>query len=81
MQHDHILTPTPKSTPGAWTYAFKLKSRLTFSYLLLLYLHAKFQQKILTIALVTAEFKYVTFDPLVGVKGGKVKLWYCHAYL
>ena len=40
------------------------------SYLLLLCLHAKFQQKILTIALVIAKFKYLTFDPLGGVKGG-----------
>ena len=35
----------------------------------LLCLHAKFQQKLLTIALVIAKFKYLTFDPLVGVKG------------
>ena len=27
------------------------------------------------------EIKYLTFDPLVGVKGGEVKLWHCHAYL
>ena len=51
------------------------------SYLLLLCLYAKFQQKILTIALVIAKFKYLTFDPLGGVKGGGVKLWHCHAYL
>ena len=51
------------------------------SYLLLLCLYAKFQQKILTIALVIAKFKYLTFDPLGGVKGGGVKLWHCHPYL
>ena len=28
-----------------------------------------FQQKILTIALVIAKLKYLTFDPLRGVKG------------
>ena len=49
------------------------------SYLLLLCLHAKFQQKILIIALVIAKFKYLTFDPLGGVKGGGVKLWHCHS--
>ena len=37
---------------------------------MLLCLHAKFQQKILTIALVIAKLKYLTFDPLDGVKGG-----------
>ena len=51
------------------------------SYMLLLCLHAIFQQKILTIALVIAKFKYLTFDPLGGVKGGRVKLCHCHAYL
>ena len=40
------------------------------SYLLLLCLHVKFQQKILTIAWVIAKLKYLTFDPLGGVKGG-----------
>ena len=44
------------------------------SYLLQLCLHAKFQQKILIIALDIAKFKYLTFDPLGGVKGGGVKL-------
>ena len=33
-------------------------------------MYAKFQPKILTIALVIAKFKYLTFDPLGGVKGG-----------
>ena len=51
------------------------------SYLLLFCLHAKFQQKILIIALVIAKFKYLTFDLLGGVKGGGVKLWHCHSYL
>ena len=43
-------------------------------HILLLCLHAKFQQKILIIALVIAKLKYLTFDPLGGVKGGGVKL-------
>ena len=43
-------------------------------YFLMLCLHAKFQQKILTIALVIGGFKYLTFDPLGGVKAGGVKL-------
>ena len=29
-----------------------------------------FSKKLLTIALVNAKFKYLTFDPLGGVKGG-----------
>ena len=33
-----------------------------------------FSKKIFTIALVIAKFKYLTFDPLGGVKGGGVKL-------
>ena len=36
---------------------------------------------ILTIALVITKFKYLTFEPLGGVKEGGVKLWRCHAYL
>ena len=32
-----------------------------------------FSKNILTIALVIAKFKYLTFDPLGGVKGGGVK--------
>ena len=51
------------------------------SYLLLLCLHAQFQQKILTIALVIAKLKYLTFDPLGSVNVGGVKFWHCHAYL
>ena len=41
----------------------------------------KFRQKILIIVLVIAKFKYLTFDPLGGVKGGGVKLWQCYSYL
>ena len=36
-------------------------------------MYAKFQQKIFTIALVIAKFKYLTFGALGGVKGGGVK--------
>ena len=38
-------------------------------------------QNLITIALVIAKLKYLTFDPLGEVKGGGVKLWHCHAYL
>ena len=78
-----ILTSAspPYSTQQARTQAFKLKSRLIYSYLLLLCLYAKFQQKILTNALIIAKFEYLTFDPLGGVKGGGVKLWHCRSYL
>ena len=65
------LGPRPSNWNSVWYV----------SYLLLLCLCAKFQQKILTIALVIAKFKYLTFDPLGGVKGGGVKLWHCNAYL
>ena len=74
--------PTPLSPPKGlgirpsnWNLVWYV------SYLLLLCLHAKFQQKILIIALVIGKFKYLTFDPLGGVKGGGVKLWHCHSYL
>ena len=51
------------------------------SYVLLLCLQAKFQQKISTIALVNVKLKYLTFDPLGEVKGGGVYIWHCQAYL
>ena len=72
----HPLSP-PKGLgprPSNWNPVWYV------SYLLLLCLHAKYQQKILTIALVIAELKYLTFDPLSGVKGGGVKLWHFHAH-
>ena len=75
------LAPPPKSTQRIQTKAFKLNPVWYVSSLLLLWLHAKFQQKLLTIALVIAKLKYLTLDPLGGVKGGEVKLWHCHAYL
>ena len=37
---------------------------------MLLYLHSKFQQEILIIALVIAKFNYLTFDPLGGGQRG-----------
>ena len=73
--------PPPESTQWARTLAFKLKSRLICFISMLLCLHAKLQQKILTIVLFFAKFKYLTFDPLGGVKVGGVKLWHCHVYL
>ena len=73
----HPLSP-PKGLgprPSNWNPVWYV------SYLLLLCLHAKFQQKILVIDFVIATFKYLTFDPLGGVKGGGVKLWHCHSYI
>ena len=82
MQHDHILkklilasAPPPKSTLGARTHAFKLKSRLICFISIAALPTCKISaKKILTIALVIAKFKYLTFDSLGGVKGGGVKL-------
>ena len=72
--------PPPKSgiRPSNWNPVWYVSYLLL---LLLLCLHAKFQQKKLIIALVIAKFKYLTFDPLGWVKGGGVKLWHCHSYL
>ena len=84
MQHDHILKkfnfglgPTLLVHPRGSESGLQTKIPFDmgfFLYLLLLCLHAKFQQEILIIALVIAKFKYLTFDPLGGVKGGGVKL-------
>ena len=78
-----ILTsaPPPKSTQQAWTQAFKLKSRLICFISIAALPVCKISAKILTIALVIVKFKYLTFYPLGGVKGGGVKLWHYHAYL
>ena len=80
MQHDHILkklilasAPPPKSTKGARNQAFKQKFCLICIISIAALLYAKFQQKILIIALVIAKFNYLIFDPLGGVKGGGVK--------
>ena len=73
--------PPPRSTSGARTHAFKLKS-LLICYIYIATLRAcKISAKILTIALVIAKFKYLTFDSLIGVKEGGVKLWPCQLYL
>ena len=76
MQHDHILKkfnfglgPTPKSTHRARNQAFKLKSRMICVISIAALPACKISAKILIIALVIANFKYVTFDPLGGVKG------------
>ena len=68
------LAPPPSSTQPAWTQAFKLKSRLTCFISIAALPACKISAKILTIALVIAKLKYLTFDPLGGVKGGGVKL-------
>ena len=80
MQHDHILKklnfglgPAPlvhqtDSDPGLQT-----ESRLICFISIAALPASKISAKILTIALVIAKFKYLTFDPLSGVKGGGVK--------
>ena len=74
--------PFPKSTTGARTHAFKLKSLLICFIFIAALSACKISAKILTIALVIiAKFRRLTFDPIVGVKGGGVKLWHCRAYL
>ena len=49
----------------AWTQAFHTKIMFDMFHIY----QAKFQQKILTAALVIAKFKYLTFDSLDGFKG------------
>ena len=62
------LVPPPESTPGDWTHDSRLKSCL-ICLISIATLHAcKISAKILTTALVIAKFKYLTFDPLGGVK-------------
>ena len=70
-----------KSTKGDQNQAFKLKSRLICFISIAALPACKISAKMLIIALVIAKFKYLTFDPLGGVKGGGVKLWHCHSYL
>ena len=61
------LGPTPRSIQGDRTQALNLKSHLIF-FISIAPLPAKFQRKILTTALVIAKFRYLTFNPLGGVK-------------
>ena len=75
IQHDHILKkfnfglgPNPEVHPGARTHAFKLKSCLICFISIAALPTCKISAKILTIALVIAKFKYLTFDPLGGFK-------------
>ena len=82
MQHDHTLkkslilasVPSSKFTPGDRTNAFKLKSHLIRFISIAALPACKISAKILTIVVVIAKFKYMTFDPLGVVKGGGVKL-------
>ena len=81
MHYDHILkkfnlasAPPPKSTQRTWTQTFKLKSRLICNMSIAALPACKISAKILIIALVIAKLKYLTFDPLGGVKGDGVKL-------
>ena len=73
--------PPPESTKQAQTQAFKLKSCLICFKCIAALPACKISAKIFTIALVITKLKYLTFDPLGGVKRGGVKLWHCHAYL
>ena len=73
--------PPPKPPSGLGPRPSNWNPVWYVSYLLLLCLHAKFQQTILQIAWVIAKLKYLTFDSLGGVKGGWLKLWHCNAYL
>ena len=66
------LAPPPKSTQQTLTQAFKLKSHLICFISISALPACKISAKILTIALVIGKFKYLTFDPLGGVKGGGV---------
>ena len=84
MQHDHILKKFNfglSSTPLVHLTGsdLELQTEILFDMFHIYCCSAcKFQQKILTIALVIAQLKYLT---LGGVKRGGVKLWHCHAYL
>ena len=74
MQHDHILkkmasVPPPKSASEAGTQAFKLKSYLICFISIAVLAACRISAKILTIVLVIAKFKYLTFDPSGGSKG------------
>ena len=60
------------STLSARTHAFKLKSCL----LCFISIQQKKKKKLTKLPLVIAKFKYSTFDPLGGVKGGGVKIWH-----
>ena len=74
------LGPHPLSPPKGLGIAFKLKSRLICFISITALPACKISAKNIN-ALVIAKFKYLTFDPLGGVKGGGVKLWHCHSYL
>ena len=74
-------TPPPKSTQGARNQAFKLKSRLICFISVAALPACKISAKNINNCLSYRKFKYLTFDPLGGVKGCAVKLWHCHSYL
>ena len=71
----NIGAPPPKSTPGARTQAFKLKSRLICFISIAALPACKISAKNIDNCLSYCEIK------IGGVKGGGVKLWHCHAYL
>ena len=82
MQHDHILK---KSNFGLGPHSLSppkgsesgLQTEIPFDMFHIYCCSAcmqNFSKKILIIALVIVKFKYLTFDPLGGVKKGGVKL-------
>ena len=81
MQHNHIPKNIKftKYTLGDWAKAFKLKPPLICFINIAALPACKISAKILTTALVISKFKYLTFDPKGGVKGGGVKFGHCHS--
>ena len=65
--------PLPKSIPGDRTHNFKLKYHLICFKSIAPLPACKISAKILTTALIIAKFRYLSFDPLGGVKGGGVQ--------
>ena len=88
MQHDHILKKinfglghTPLVHPKGSDSVLQIQSCLICFISIAALPACKISVKKLTIAIVIAKFKYLTFDPLGEVKGGGVKRLHCHANL
>ena len=81
MQHDHILKkfnfglgPTSQVHPTDSDPGLQTEIHLICFISIAALPACKISAKILTIALVIAKLKYLTFDPLGGVKTDGVKL-------
>ena len=79
MQHDYILIkfnfdldPTPYVHPTGSDPGLQTKIPFDMFHIYCCSACMQISAKILTIALVIAKFKYLTFDPLGGVKGNGV---------